>query len=316
MPDGQKTVLSYGETLWDLLPDGAVLGGAPFNFAYRVGSLGDCAVMASRLGRDDLGNSAFSQITALGMDTALIQWDEERPTGTVQVSLDARGNPDFHIVPDVAYDRIAMNAALARAAASADCLCFGTLIQRAETSRSTLYELLAASPRSLKFLDINLRKNCFTEETVARSLDEADILKLNDAEARQIARVFSLRESGYAALSREVMDRWSLSHCLVTFGERGALVSSRDGGQVYVPGYRVKVADTCGSGDAFAAGFIHAHLAGRPLLECCALANVMGAIVATQKGATAPLANADIARFEETPHERLFEPGLESLAAL
>jgi len=316
MPEARKTILSYGETLWDQFPDGDVLGGAPFNFAYRAGSLGDRAIMASRLGCDDLGRKAFAEIKALGMETSLIQWDEKRPTGTVKVSLDERGCPDFYIVPNVAYDHIVMDSALADAAAAADCVCFGTLIQRAEASRRTLYELLEASPGSIKFLDINLRKDCFWEGTVARSLEYADMLKLNDSEARQLGSMFDLRRLDYPAFSREVMDRWSLSHCLITFGERGALVSSREGGQAYLPGYRVKVVDTCGSGDAFAAGFLHAHLAGRPLLECCTLANVMGAIVATQKGATAPLTDSDITRFAEAHYERLSEPGLEVSAAI
>ena len=193
MPATGKRILSYGETLWDMLPDGDVLGGAPFNFACRAGSLGDRAVMVSRLGRDDLGRKALDQIAALGMDAALIQLDEDLPTGTVRVSFDEKGVPDFYIVPDVAYDNIVMNAALGEAAASADCFCFGTLIQRAEASRRTLYELLEASPGSIKFLDMNLRKNCFSQETIAQSLQKADMLKLNDGEARSDGIVSTYR---------------------------------------------------------------------------------------------------------------------------
>ena len=104
----KKTILAFGEVLWDILPSCTVLGGAPFNFTYRVNSLGDTGLMASRLGRDDLGRKAFDKIALLGLDTTLLQWDDEVPTGTVQVSFDAAGNPDYVIVRNVAYDRISI----------------------------------------------------------------------------------------------------------------------------------------------------------------------------------------------------------------
>lgn len=310
----RKRVLAYGETLWDLLPSGAVLGGAPFNFAYRAHSLGERATIVSRLGRDELGRRAYDEVIALGMDARLMQWDDEHPTGTVEVSFDAEHNPDYHIIPDVAYDNIETNAPLLDAAPGAHCLSFGTLIQRTQTSRRTLQELLDASPRSVKLLDVNLRKDCYTFDTVRLSLAEADILKLNDDEARQLAEMFGIDEWKPPGFCRKAIEQWSLSHCLVTFGERGAFVASRDEGELYVPGYRVDLVDSCGSGDAFAAGFVHMYLGGKPLGECAALANVMGAIVATQEGATAPISKEDIARFIEAEHERIWETGLEKYA--
>jgi fructokinase len=272
--------------------------------------------MVSRLGRDELGRKARDEVVALGMDPSHIQWDEEHPTGTVEVSFDDNHNPDYYIVPGVAYDNIDMSDALAKVAAAADCLCFGTLIQRTDRSRRTLGGLLEASPRSIKLLDINLRKECHTLETVQLSLEEADILKLNDDEARQLAGMFSMRKSECPAFCLEAMERWALSHCLVTFGERGAFAASRGGGEYYVPGYKVDLVDSCGSGDAFTAGFIHLHLAGKPLRECCDLANILGAIVATQAGATVPISESDVRRFTDGEHERLFQMGLEKFAAL
>mgnify|MGYP000032264469 CR=1 FL=1 len=127
----RKTILSFGEILWDLLPGGAKLGGAPFNFACRAGHLGDRAVMVSRLGRDQPGKEAFDQIRSLGMETIGVQWDDDHPTGTVEVSFDADGNPDYVIIPDVAYDYTEATDELIALAASADCVCFGTLAQRA-----------------------------------------------------------------------------------------------------------------------------------------------------------------------------------------
>jgi len=169
-----KIIMAFGEVLWDILPSCVVLGGAPFNFVYRVNCLGDTGLMVSRLGRDDLGRQACDKVVSLGLDTVLLQRDDDAPTGTVQVSFDADNNPDYVIVPDVAYDRIVFTDALRQAAARADGLCFGTLIQRSEASRATLAEVLQRTPRALKLLDINLRKDCYDPGSVAFSLQEAD----------------------------------------------------------------------------------------------------------------------------------------------
>jgi len=250
------------------------------------------------------------------MDDSYIQFDDEHPTGTVEVTFDEEQNPHYYIVPGVAYDFIEMTDELRALGPEADCLCFGTLIQRTERSRRTLGELLAASPRSIKLLDINLRKDCYTEQTVRLSLEEADILKLNDDEARRLAEMFRMRTADAPGFCEEATGRWSLTHCMVTFGRRGAFVASADGEAVYGPGYVVDPVDSCGCGDAFTAGFIHAHLAGEPLAECCRLANVMGAIAATQEGATAPIGREEIDAFTAADHERAFEEGLKEYATL
>src|SRR5206468_8103257 len=153
----QKTVLSFGETLWDLLPSGQALGGAPFNLAYRVNSLGDQGLVVSRLGRDDYGRRALEQMTTLGVESIHVQQDDRLPTGTVQVSLDGKRNPEFLIVPEVAYDFIEVTPESLELAAAADCFCFGTLAYRASMSRLTLHRLLDVSNAGAKFLDINLR---------------------------------------------------------------------------------------------------------------------------------------------------------------
>jgi len=312
----EKTVVAFGETLWDLLPAGPVLGGAPFNFAYRINSLGDRGLIVSRLGRDELGEGAWKRARELGMDTSYLQWDATHPTGTVEVTLDEENNPDFFIVPEVAYDNIELTRELVELASSADCLCFGTLIQRTPRARHTLKGLLHASKQGLKLLDINLRRDCHSRETIALSLQEADVLKLNDQEARRLAEMFALAAPDLPTLTTEMMERWALSHCVVTFGQRGAFAASARGDSVYVPGYRVNVVDTCGSGDAFAAGFLHRLLRGCTLVECCELGNALGAIVATQPGATAPIRAGEVTEFVEAERERVFEPALRPFASL
>lgn len=307
-------VVAFGEVLWDLLPGGAALGGAPCNFAYRIQALGDRGVIVSRLGEDELGRRAAKQLAALGVETAFLQWDEARPTGTVEVRVDAQGRPDFLIRPQAAFDRIECRDHLLRLAAEARCICFGTLIQRTVESRRTLEALLRAGAPALKFLDLNLRKDCFSRETVVGSLEHADVLKLSEDEAAYLAGEFELPKSSLADFARTILERCLLSHCVITLGERGALAASAKGECVYVPGIQVKVVDTVGAGDAFSAAFVHALLRGRSLGECCARGVALGAMVAAQAGAMQPIPPSELERFLRTEHPRVTEPSLKAFA--
>lgn len=306
----QKTVLAFGEVLWDILPTETILGGAPFNFAYRVNSLGDRAIMISRLGQDELGQKAFEEITKLDLDTSFIQWDDEHPTGTVPISFDVDMNPDFIITPDVAYDYIELTDRLIEAASDADCLCFGTLAQRNEQSRNTLAAIIEQSPKSLKILDINLRKDCYNKQTVAFSLQQSDILKLNDAEIFEVAKVFSLAGSGIPEYCQDILETWPLQYCLVTLGDKGVFAMSHQRERIYVAGYKVKLADSLGSGDAFMASFVHKLLHGESLVSACEFGNIMGAIVATQTGATVAVDQDRVDRFLAQSQERVIHQSL------
>lgn len=303
MTEPKKTVLAFGEVLWDILPTETVLGGAPFNFAYRVNSLGDRGIMISRLGRDELGQKAFRQITQLGLDTTFIQWDDEHPTGTVPVTFDAGMNPDFVITPNVAYDYIELTDQLVAAASRADSLCFGTLAQRNEKSRQTIAKIIEHSPDSLKIVDINLRKNCYCRDTIISSLESADVLKLNEDEILEIAGLLNLAGKNIPDYCVDILGRWSLRYCLVTLGADGGFACSDDGQKVYVPGYKVSLADSLGSGDAFSAGFVHKILRRKSIRQACEYGNALGALVATQKGATRPVTLEQIDQFLSQGHE-------------
>jgi len=311
----QKTVLSFGETLWDLLPSGPALGGAPFNFACRISSLGDRGIIVTRLGRDEPGRKALEQIAALGMDASHVQTGDPHPTGTVHVTLDDKGNPDFFIVPGAAYDFIEVTSELLELALAADCFCFGTLAQRAPASRQALRLLLDVPAKGVRFLDINLRKDCFFRETITESLTKTNVLKLNLQEAHYLAEVFEISLGSLPDFCAELMEEWSLSTCLVTLGEHGAFAAAADQTKVYVPGYEIKVADTCGAGDAFSAGFIHQYLRGKSLADCCQFGNALGAMVAMQRAATTPISIEEVRRFLNTRRGRLHEPSLRSFEA-
>jgi fructokinase len=287
--DKTATIVSFGEVLWDLLPTGPLLGGAPFNFAFRASTFGHRAVIVSRLGRDDRGREAFARISALGMETGWIQWDDTAPTGTVNVRFDEKGNHDFTITPDVAYDHIAASEELLQLGARADCLCFGTLVRRSPTSRSALDMLLEAFEGRLVLLDLNLRKDCWTDAEVISSIASADVLKLNDQELLTVDRIFSLPAGTMPEKALALVKMTNLRCAVVTLGEGGACAVSGAGEIVYEPGYVVAPVDTIGSGDAFTAGFIHALLADRPLSEACRLGNALGALVTGQRGATESL---------------------------
>src|SRR5947207_546318 len=307
----RKTVLSFGETLWDLFPSGPALGGAPFNFACRVNSLGDRGIIISRIGRDDYGRKALEQIAAFGMDVSCLQQEDRHPTGTVKVRLDDQGNPDFLIVSEVAYDFIDVTEELLGLARAADCVCFGTLVQRGPTSRRSLQRLLEVTGKGVKFLDINLRKDCFFRETITESLKQANILKMNLHEAHYLAELFEISLSSLPDFCAEMIEEWSLACCLVTLGEHGALAASAKGEQVYVPGYQVNVVDTCGSGDAFAAGFIHEYLGGKSLADCVRLGNALGTMIAMTRGATNPVSIEEVRHFLKAKHARFHEPSLQ-----
>jgi fructokinase len=283
-----RTVLAFGELLWDVFPNGEVLGGAPANFCYRVNGLGHDGWLVTRLGKDDRGKRAAEVVRANGMSLNYVQWDEKYPTGSVPVELDATGSPTFTILPNVAYDQIEITSELLALATMADCICFGTLIQRAETSRRTLQAMLDAAPQALKVLDLNLRKDCYTEDTIAGSLARADVLKLNEGEAEILARMFGLPDA-FASFAPAAVEQWDLTVCVVTLGAKGVVAANDRGEFAQRPGHKVNVVDTIGAGDAFTAGFLHCHFEGRPLEACCDFANALGALVSETRGGTAPI---------------------------
>jgi fructokinase len=223
------------------------------------------------------------------METGWIQWDDAAPTGTVSVRFDENGNHDFTIIPNVAYDHIAATDELLQLGARADCLCFGTLARRSPTSRAALDMLLEGFEGRLALLDLNLRKDCWTDAEVISSIARADVLKLNDQELMTVDRIFDLPGGTITEKALALVKMTKLRNTVVTLGEGGACAVSSDGQTVYEPAYRVTPVDTIGSGDAFTAGFLHALLEGRPLSDACRLGNALGALVTGQRGATEPI---------------------------
>ena len=285
----KHTVVAFGEVLWDLLPTGLLIGGAPFNFANRLHELGHNSLIVSRVGIDSLGQQAIDRIKELHLSTTYLQRDNNYPTGTVEVFLDENKNPDYTILPHVAYDYIAYTEPLGHLMKEAVCLCFGSLAQRSAISRNTLYQLLSEFSGSYTFFDVNLRKNCCTEETITSSAEKANILKLNHEEILVLGQIYGWHEKDLLIIAERLVKEAHLLYCLVTLSNKGVLAVSKSSEKVYVPGFRVNMVDPLGAGDAFSAGFMHSILSGSSFQEACFFGNALGALVVEQQGATQPL---------------------------
>ena len=300
-PTVTGSVLGFGELLWDLLPAGPALGGAPFNFAHRMHQFGYSASYISRVGADALGDDALQDVRRLGIDDSLIQRDRQLATGTVNITLDSSGVPEIDIVQNVAYDAITEDDAWSAVASSCACLCYGTLAQRGQVSREALSRLIEMCGDTIRVLDLNLRTDCWTPEVVLSSIATAQVLKLNEDEAPVVASVLGLPWTSPGQFCRDLLNVAPVDCCVVTLGPAGCLAINRQGDWAEQPGFAVGAVDTLGSGDAFTAGFIYRLLRGSPLADCCRLGNAMGAMTATQHGGTGPLDYAMVSDLLQEP---------------
>lgn len=291
--------VGLGELIWDMLPEGRRLGGAPTNFAYMARLLGNRSAVASRVGRDALGREALARLEAAGVSTAYVQVEDVHPTGTVGVRIGERGEPAFTVNGNSAWDYLEWTEGWEELAGRADCVCFGTLGQREERARETILRFLGrVRPAALRVFDVNLRHSFFTPEMLARSLALASAVKLNADELRLAASMLSLRGDGERALAEDLLARFRLGLVAVTRGERGSLLVSAEGASEHA-GFRVEVADTIGAGDAFAAALAHCRLRGANLETSNEIANRVGSWVATQPGATPEADAPKVARLLE-----------------
>ncbi len=289
-------VVSLGEVLWDLLPSGPQLGGAPANFACHVAALGARSSLVSCVGSDRLGDEALRLLTDRALDLSMVGRDPRRPTGTVAVEVGTDGQPRFDIVEDVAWDAITPAPTAFLRAAAADAICFGSLAQRSAGSRLAIRQLVAASsPAALRVFDVNLRAPFHTAEVIAHSLELANVLKLNEAELPVLAAQFGLAGSTEAQLET-LADRFGLKVVALTLGAAGSRLL-RHGTWSAESGRAVPVKDAVGAGDSFTAALVMGLLLGWPTQQLLAAATDIAAFVCTQAGATPELPAALRSRF-------------------
>ncbi len=288
-------IAGVGEVLWDLLPSGRQLGGAPFNFVFHCHQLGHPAVIVSRVGRDEPGTAIRAALRERGLADAFLQEDAGRPTGTVAVTVGPGGHPEFDITENVAYDRLTPEPSWAALFGQAVAVCFGTLVQRTAAGRSAVRQALALAPNALTVYDVNLRQHYFDRDTVETSLRACRWVKLNEEELTALAPLVGLRSGKPSAALRDLRDRFDVELACVTRGEHGCLLQTADE-EIAVPGSPVTVVDTVGAGDAFTAGLLAKTLEGRPLAEAAAFANRLAGRVAASAGATPVIEQRELER--------------------
>ena len=278
-----KVIVGLGEALWDCLPDGSKLGGAPANFAYHASQFGNDAYAISAIGNDALGDQTLKEFDEKHLKYVMPRVDY--PTGTVQVELDEEGVPTYDIKQNVAWDNIPFTPEIENIAKHCGCVCFGSLAQRNKISRDTIHRFLDTTPMAcLKIFDINLRQNFYSKEIIQDSLKACDILKINDEELVTIGRLF-----GYPGLDIEnkcylILGKYNLKMLVLTCGTNGSYVFAH-GVKSYQSTPKVEVDDTVGAGDSFTGSFASAILAGMPIKDAHKLAVEVSAFVCTQPGA-------------------------------
>jgi fructokinase len=281
----KKRVVGLGEVLWDLFPGRSCLGGAPANFAYITTLMGDRGIVASRVGEDSRGIEALRRLEEIGLNIDHIQIDRDHPTGTVNVAVDESGQPRFEIAQPVAWDHLQWTPDWQCLAETADAVCFGSLAQRSASSRETIERFLRATPpNALKIFDVNLRQSFYSQEILASSMKLADIVKLNNDELPKIMSLNHLPDKDELSSARRLIEEYKLDLVSITRGGRGSLLVSEECFSEH-PGFKVHVADTVGSGDAFTAGLVHEYLHGASLDLMNEVANLVGAWVASEVGA-------------------------------
>ena len=280
-----EIVVGMGEALWDVLPEGKKIGGAPANFAYHVSQFGLPSCVVSAIGDDALGKEIIENFTSKGLDQLIAE--VPYPTGTVQVEIDQTGIPLYDIKENVAWDNIPYTEHLDALAKRTKAVCFGSLAQRNVVSRETINHFLDTMPKdddSLIVFDVNLRQGFYNKEILCKSMQNCNILKINDEELITVSRMF-----GYPGIDLQdkcwiLLGKYNLKMLIPTCGINGSYVFT-PGNVSFQPTPKVEVADTVGAGDSFTAAFIASILKGKSVTEAHTIAVKTSAFVCTQKGA-------------------------------
>jgi fructokinase len=299
----RQFIVGLGELLWDLLPGGRQLGGAPANFALMSARLGNHASVLSRVGRDDQGRDAVELLKNFPIDLGYVQVDPNHSTGVVTVELN-EGQASYRFAEPVAWDFLELSPEWQQLAARADAVCFGTLAQRSAIARQTIQSFLAATRSDcVRIFDVNLRQHYFSAEVLQESMELATILKMNEDEVPVVLRLLQLNQdtsiahSGVAGLinaAEILIQEFPLKLVCITRGGEGSVLANREEIHLH-KGILTKVADTVGAGDAYTAALTHYFLRGAPLEVLNEAGNRWGSWVASQKGAMAPLPDEVIA---------------------
>lgn len=289
-------VVGLGEILWDVFPERKILGGAPANFAYHVTQFGFNGYAVSAIGKDLLGKEILSSLESKGLNYLIETTDY--PTGTVQVQLNKSGVPTYEICENVAWDNIPFTARAENLARNTKAVCFGSLAQRSDISRSTIRKFISLMPeKSLKIFDINLRLNFYNKEVIEESLQLANIMKINDEEIAIVAKLFEW-QGEEQDICKKLLTTYNLDILILTKGTDGSFVFTPRQSS-YQPTPKIHVADTVGAGDSFTAAFVAAYMHGERIEDAHHLAVEVSAYVCLQHGAMPKLADSYLELFRK-----------------
>ena len=279
----KRYVVGLGEALWDVLPDGAKLGGAPANFAYHAAQFGFPAVAVSALGCDRLADCTEAAFGEKALEYIMPRVDF--PTGVGNVSLDGDGIPTYDIATGVAWDNIPFTAEMQQVAENALAVCWGSLAQRSEVSRTTIMRFIdSTSDDCLRVFDINLRQNFYSREVIEESMRRCSVLKINDEELVIVSRLLQLLGIDVREKCRGLMELYGMKMVVLTCGVNGSYVLTAEE-ESFCPTPRVEVADTVGAGDSFTGSFVAGLLEGKTIRQAHERAVNVSAFVCTQAGA-------------------------------
>ncbi len=292
-----KKIVAFGEIVWDILPNGKVLGGTPSNLVFRCNSFGEEGHLLSRVGDDDLGNEALKRLKELKISDRNVQIDFEFPTGEVQVSFDKKGESIYKVKEDVAFDHIEFSPEALKLVRQADCLFFGLLPQRYGLSKNTIRELINESPDSLHFFDLKLFEHFFDVKVVEQLLKIANVVRIKEKEIGFLAGELGIELANLDDFLENIAAQYKIDLVIVTLGEKGIAALHKDQGRFTDPGYIIEMEDNIGSGMAFSAGFLHYYLNGKSLMDSIKFGNAAGALNTTKMGATAYFNKKDVLQF-------------------
>lgn len=281
----EQYIVGIGEALWDILPSGKKIGGAPANFAYHVSQFGLNSCVVSAVGNDALGDEIVNNLTEKGLNLNIARVPFK--TGTVQVEMDDVGVPQYVINENVAWDNIPFTPELEELAKNTKAVCYGSLAQRCPVSRNTIHRFLDAMPGDddrLRVFDINLRQGFYSEEIISDSISRCNILKINDEELVTVSRIFGYPDINLKDKCWILLGKYNLKMLILTCGVNGSYVFT-PGSISFLPTPVVKVEDTVGAGDSFTAAFVSSILKGCPIKEAHNRAVQTSAYVCTQSGA-------------------------------
>ena len=292
-----KKIVAFGEVVWDIFPNGKILGGTPSNLVYRCNSFNEQGFLLSRVGDDDLGYAALQKLKELGISDENVQIDTEFATGTVYITFDENQEPRFHVTPDVAFDHIEFSAEALKLVRDADCLFYGLLPQRFGLSKNTLRELIKESPDSLHFFDLKLFKHFFNVQVVENLLGFSNIVRIKEKEIGFLNQELELQADDISDFCSKMIKKYKVDLILITRGQNGVFAMHKRKGVYSDGGYSVEMVDNVGSGMAFSAGFLHYYLNGKSIQQALNFGNAAGALNTTRQGGTSYFDKKDVLAF-------------------